>query len=157
MTFSWFPEASARPRKGALTASRLLSLSFFALSLSGCSISFPIPPLMHDGDITGSIKAGPQGLGTDLDADDWRVAKPMLADALKSEASQDAVRWTNPATGHRGAFQTVAGAFKREGDTCRAFVARVAADGREKMLQAIGCLKPDDTLFVEQVEPWKTL
>jgi hypothetical protein len=112
---------------------------------------------MRDGDITGSIKARSSGLEPDLDADDWRVAKPVLADALKSEASHDALHWSNPATGHRGAFQTVAGAFSRQGDTCRAFVARVAADGGERMLQAVGCLKPDDTLFVEQVEPWKTL
>jgi hypothetical protein len=112
---------------------------------------------MHDGDVTGSIKARSPGLGPDLDADDWRVAKPVLADALKSETGREAARWANPATGHRGAFQTVAGAFKREGDTCRAFIARVAADGGEKVLQAIGCVKPDDTLFVEQVEPWKTL
>jgi hypothetical protein len=112
---------------------------------------------MHDGDVTGSIKTRSSDLGPDLDADDWRVAKPVLADALKSEAGHDAVRWNNPATGHRGAFQTVAGVFKREGDACRAFVARIPADGGDKVLQAIGCLKPDNTLFVEQVEPWKTL
>jgi 17 kDa outer membrane surface antigen len=112
---------------------------------------------MHDGDVTASIKPKSTGLGPDLDPEDWRVAKPVLATALKSEAADRALHWSNPSTGHGGAFQTVAGAFKRDGDTCRAFVARVSANGGEKVLQAVGCLKSDDTLFVEQVQPWRTL
>jgi hypothetical protein len=157
MILGRFKEASTQLRARLVDAPRLLSTCLFASTLSACAISFPIPPLMHDGDVTGSIKARSSDLGPDLEADDWRVAKPVLADALKSEPGHDAARWSNPATGHRGAFQTVAGAFTREGATCRAFVARVAADGGDRVLQAVGCLKPDDTLFVEQIEPWKTL
>jgi hypothetical protein len=137
-------------------AFRLLTCGFFAASLAGCSMSFPLPSLLGD-DTTGSIKPRSTPFAGDLDAADWRAAEPSLAEALKSDASADPKRWANPASGHGGAFQPVAGAFRRDGQTCRAFLARIDAADQSKTMQAIGCLMAGGAVFVDQAQPWKAL
>jgi hypothetical protein len=135
---------------------RLLALVFFAASLAGCSMSFPLPSLLSD-DTTGSIKPRSTPFAGDLDAADWRAAEPSLAEALKSDANADPKRWSNPASGRGGAFQPVAGSFRREGQTCRAFLARIDTADQSKTMQAIGCLMAGGAVFVDQAQPWKAL
>jgi len=144
---------SARFRAGLLG---LVAASLVAFSMAGCSITFPLPSFMSD-ETTGSIRPRPAPFSPDLDAQDWRVAEPVLAQALKSKPSDDPARWSNPESGRGGAFQPVAGSFKRDGQTCRAFVARLTAADQAKTVQAIGCLAAGDAVFVDQVEPWKAL
>lgn len=127
-----------------------------AIALAGCALSFPLPSLISD-DATGSIKARPGPFAGDLDEADWRIAEPRLAEALKSGLEDAPKQWDNPHSGHRGAFQPVAGAFKRDGQTCRAFLARINAGEGSKTIQGIGCLMAGDTVFVDEAQPWKAL
>jgi hypothetical protein len=119
-------------------------------------MSFPLPSLVS-GDTTGSTKPRSTPFAGDLDAADWRAAEPRLADALKSDAAADPTRWSNPSSGHGGAFQPVAGAFKRDGQTCRAFLARIDTADQSKTMQAVGCLMAGGEVFVDQAQPWKAL
>jgi hypothetical protein len=135
---------------------RLVAAGVFAVSVAGCSMTFPLPSFMSD-DATGSIKPRPTPFAADLDPADWRLAEPSLAQALQSDGSNEPKQWSNPASGHRGAFQPVAGAFKRDGQTCRAFLARIDTPDRTKTMQAVGCLMAGGAVFVDQAEPWKAL
>jgi len=135
---------------------RFAAPALLAAVLTGCAINVPLPSLMSD-DTTGSIKARPTPFSGDLDETDWRIAEPGLARALKSGGGDEPQQWTNPASGRKGAFQSVAGAFKRDGQTCRAFLARISAPGSTKTLQGVGCLMAGDAVFVEETQPWKAL
>jgi hypothetical protein len=120
-------------------------------------MSFPLPSLLSD-DTTGSIKGGRSTPFSDaLDSTDWRVAEPSLAEALKSDARAEPKRWSNPASGRGGAFQPVAGTFKRDGQTCRAFLARIETADQTKTMQAVGCLMAGGAVFVDEAQPWKAL
>jgi surface antigen len=135
---------------------RFAAAGFLAVLLAGCSINVPLPSLMS-GDQTGSIRARSTPFSGDLDEADWRIAEPSLAEALKSSTGDDPKQWTNPASGHKGAFQPVAGAFKRGDQTCRAFLARISAPGSTKTLQGVGCVMAGDAVSVEETRPWKAL
>jgi hypothetical protein len=135
---------------------RLVAIGLFAAGLAGCSMTFPLPSFMS-GDTTGSVKPRPTPFAADLDPADWRLAEPRLAEALKSDGSNEPKQWSNPASGRGGAFQSVAGAFNRDGQTCRAFLARIDTPDQTKTLQAIGCLMAGGAVFVDQAQPWKTL
>jgi hypothetical protein len=144
--------ANARMRLSlALAAPGLL-----ALALAGCSMSIPLKSFMNN-DTTGSIKAASSPLSADLDMKDWRIAEPVLAQALQSGEPEAAAHWSNPDSGRSGAFQPVAATFAREGRPCRAFVARIVAADGPKMLQAIGCPEADGMVAIDRVEPWKGL
>jgi hypothetical protein len=135
---------------------RLAAAVLLSAVLTGCSINVPLPSLMSD-DTTGSIKARPTPFAGDIDETDWRIAEPHLAEALKSASGDAPQQWANPASGRKGAFQPVAGAFNRDGQTCRAFLARISAPGSTKTLQGVGCLMAGDAVFVEETQPWKAL
>lgn len=150
-------ERCSSPKPSLVGRLRLAMVAIFAACLAGCAMSIPLPSFMS-GDATGSIKSRPAPFADDLDDSDWLIAEPTLADALKSGVHDDPKHWSNPASGHAGAFQPVAGAFKREGQTCRAFLARIntAAD-QSKTMQAVGCLMAGGAVFVDQAQPWKAL
>jgi hypothetical protein len=142
------PAAAARRR---LTVA---ALGVLALGLAGCSMSIPLKSFMKS-DTTGSIKAAASPLSPDLDMKDWRIAEPILAQALQSGEAEAAMKWSNPDSGRSGAFQPVADTFTREGKPCRAFVARILAADGPKMLQAIGCPREDGMVALDKVEAWK--
>jgi len=135
---------------------RLAAAGLAAAFLAGCSINVPLPSLMSD-DTTGSIKARATPFSGDLDEADWRIAEPRLAEALKSATGDEPKQWANPASGRKGAFQPVAGAFKRGEQTCRAFLARISGPDSTKTLQGVGCLMAGGAVAVEEAQPWKTL
>jgi hypothetical protein len=134
---------------------RWAAIGLSAATLAGCSIA--LPSLMRDDDVTGSIKAQPRPFAGALDEGDWRIAEPRLAMALKSGIQDPPQQWSNPASGHGGAFQPVASAFKRDGRTCRAFLARINAEDGAKTLQGVGCLLAGDAVAVDEAQPWKAL
>jgi surface antigen len=134
----------------------IAAAALIAAFLTGCSINVPLPSLMS-GEATGSIKTRPTPFAGDLDETDWRIAEPHLAEALKSSSGDEPQRWANPASGRKGAFQPIAGAFKRDGQTCRAFLARISGPGSTKTVQGVGCLMAGDAVFVEETQPWKAL
>jgi hypothetical protein len=135
---------------------RFAAAGLLTVFLTGCSINFPLPSLISDA-TTGAIKARTTPFAGDLDETDWRIAEPHLAEALKSASDDPPRQWANPASGRKGAFQSVASAFKRDGQTCRAFLARISAPGSTKTLQGVGCLMAGDAIFVEETQPWKAL
>jgi hypothetical protein len=134
----------------------LAAPGLLALGLAGCSMSIPLKSFMNN-DTTGSIKPAASPLSADLDMKDWRIAEPVLAQALQSGEPEAAAHWSNPDSGRSGAFQPVAATFAREGRPCRAFVARIVAADGPKMLQAIGCPEADGMVALDKVEPWKGL
>jgi 17 kDa outer membrane surface antigen len=146
------PNRGASPTEARTGRLWLAALSLLAIGVAGCSMS--IPSFLSE-DATGSIKPAASPLSSDLDVKDWRIAEPILAEALLNGEPAAPVRWSNPDSGRSGAFQPVAGLFQREGKTCRAFVARVLAAEGAKMLQAIGCPGEAGGVLIAQVEPWK--
>jgi hypothetical protein len=146
------PNRGASPAGARRERLWLATLGLLAISLAGCSMS--IPSFLSE-DTTASIKPAGSPLSADLDAKDWRIAEPILAQALLNGEPAAPVRWSNPDSGRSGAFQPVASLFQREGKTCRAFVARVLVPDGAKMLQAIGCPGESGGVLIAQVEPWK--
>jgi hypothetical protein len=142
----------AFPAGGGKGRLRIAALGLIAFALAGCSMS--IPSFLSD-DTTGSIRPAASPLSPDLDVKDWRIAEPILAQALANGEPAAAVRWSNPDSGRSGAFQPVASPFQREGKTCRAFVARINGADASKMLQAIGCPSEAGVVALDKVEPWK--
>jgi hypothetical protein len=110
---------------------------------------------MSKDDTTGSIKPLASPWSSDLDASDWRIAEPALAQALLHAEPQAPAAWSNPASERSGAFQPVGRAFLRDGRTCRAFVARINVGEASKLLQAIGCQGDAGAVAIDQAEAWK--
>jgi 17 kDa outer membrane surface antigen len=157
-TFRNQPKAASSSHLGGRSAARawlLFAAVGLSFGLGGCSFSIPLGSFTKDDDTTGSIKANASPFLPDLDPQDWRIAEPILAQALRSGEPQTAVHWSNADSGHSGAFQPVAGSFSRGGKSCRAFVARLNVVDGTKMVQALGC--PDDggRVAVDDVKPWK--
>ena len=116
----------------------------------------PLPSLI-DNEPTGSIKPNLPSLSSAYDSRDWRIAQPVLAASLRAPGPAEPALWSNAETGDHGEFVTVAGTFAREGQSCRAFVARLV-DGKEaKTLQAVGCPSESGEVAVYDVSPWTGL
>ena len=116
----------------------------------------PLPSFI-DREPTGSIGPKAAALSSLYDSRDWRIAEPALAASLRAPGEGDPKPWSNPETGDRGAFKAVAGAFAREGQSCRAFVARLVEDQEAKTLQGVGCPSDSGEVAVYDVSPWTGL
>ena len=116
----------------------------------------PLPSFI-DGEPTGSIKPEAPSLSSAYDSSDWRVAGPVLAASLRAPGEAAPARWSNPTTGDHGEFLTVAGSFAREGQSCRAFVARLVEGQDAKTLQAVGCPRDNGEVAVYDASPWTGL
>lgn len=145
-----------RRRSGRPGAGQIVALALAALSLAGCSISMPLPSLV-DNEPTGSIKPGATALSGLYDWRDWRIAQPALAASLRAQGPAEPAVWSNAETGGHGEFVPVAGAFARQGQSCRAFVARLVVGTDAKTLQAVGCLSDSGEVAVYDVAPWTGL
>lgn len=143
------------------TAFRAVAALSLAFAQAGCSMSFPLASFLGE-DATGSVKPTANALAKQLDGEDWKIAEPVLAKALRAEASQGPEAWANPDSGKSGAFVGVAASFTRQGKTCRAFVARIDAPivpGAEPAapLQGTGCLGEGAQVLVSDLAPFKGL
>ena len=116
----------------------------------------PLPSFL-DREATGSIKPEAPSLSSAYDSSDWRVAGPVLAASLRAPGEAAPARWSNPTTGDHGEFLTVAGSFAREGQSCRAFVARLVEGQDAKTLQAVGCPRDNGEVAVYDASPWTGL
>jgi hypothetical protein len=145
-----------RRRVASAGPGRVVALAVGALALAGCSISMPLPSLI-DADATGSIKPNSTPLSSAYDSRDWRVAEPVLAASLRAPGQAEPAVWSNAETGDHGEFLTVAGTYAREGQSCRAFVARLVDAHDAKTLQAVGCARESGEVAVYDVSPWKGL
>lgn len=116
----------------------------------------PLPSLI-DGDPTGSIKPRAPALSSAYDSRDWSIAEPILAASLRAPGPAGPAVWSNAETGDHGEFLAVAGAFAREGRSCRAFVARLVDAHDAKTLQAVGCPGESGEVAIYDVSPWTGL
>ena len=150
-----------RRRGGSIAVRRMIAVALGALALAGCSISMPLPSFM-DSDVTGSIKPTAPTLPSAYDSRDWRIAEPVLAASLRAPGQgapgQGAPAvWSNPETGDHGEFVAVAGTFARDGQSCRAFVARLVEGQDAKTLQAVGCPRDSGEVAIYDASPWTGL
>ncbi len=116
----------------------------------------PMPSFI-DGEPTRSISPKAPSLSSLYDSRDWRIAKPVLAASLRAPGERDRKLWANPETGDHGEFLAVAGTFAREGQSCRAFVARLVDGQDAKTLQGVGCPGDSGEVAVYDVSPWTGL
>jgi hypothetical protein len=145
-----------RRRPSRPGAGQIVALGLAALAPAGCSISMPLPSLV-DNEPTGSVKPGAAALSGLYDWRDWRVAQPALAASLRAPGPAEPAAWSNAETGGHGEFVPVAGVFARQGQSCRAFVARLVAGKDAKTLQAVGCLDDSGEVAVYDVARWTGL
>ena len=78
-----------------MTRAFLLAATIMVLALLG-GCAFPLSPFV-DTEPTGAIKPVASPLSSELDSEDWRIAEPILAQALRSSAPEAtitmAARW----------------------------------------------------------------
>jgi surface antigen len=124
--------------------------------LVGCSMAFPISPLMSPGskeDAAGSVPklsfAGP------LDAEDWRRAKAALSTALDPQGNGLLVGWDNPDSGNKGSFTAVGKPFPLATGICRVFLAEVDCKGEEHAMQGTACSDQRGEWTIAVAKPWK--
>jgi len=141
---------------GAMRPGRVVALAFSALSLAACSISMPLPSFI-DNEPTGSIAPKAPAPSSAFDSRDWRIAQPVLAASLRAPDHGVPAVWSNPETGDHGEFVAVADSFAREGQSCRAFVARLVEGDDAKTLQAVGCARASGEVAVYDASPWTGL
>jgi len=145
-----------RRRAGAMKPGRVVALAFSALALAACSISMPLPSFI-DNESTGSIAPKAPAPSSAFDSRDWRIAQPVLAASLRAPDHGEPAAWSNPETGDHGEFVAVADSFTREGQSCRAFVARLVHGDDAKTLQAVGCPSAGGEVAVYDASPWTGL
>ena len=146
LSSEWFGAAGRRAR-------RLGPSLVLMAALAGCSVSVPIPGFV-DATPTGSIQPKPVRL---FDDEDWKIVEPKLRETLRADAAADPVDWSDSATGRDGRLIALAAPFKRQGEPCRGFLARIVEDDRSRTLQAVGCVQPGGEIAITDVAPWKGL
>ena len=124
--------------------------------LAGCSMAFPISPLISPvskEDAAGAVpKSSLAGL---LDAEDWRRAKAALATALDPQGNGSLVGWDNPDSGNKGSFTPVGKPFPLEAGICRDFIAEVDRKGDEQAMQGTACSDKRGEWTIAEAKPWK--
>ena len=99
---------------------------------------------------TGSVKSKTYPFADE----DWSKAEPALIAAVRADAGDDPVHWSNTGSGRRGAVEGVGARFQREGATCRAFVARITGDGDARAVQGAACEKSGE-VTLSDAAPFK--
>lgn len=126
--------------------------------LAGCSMSFPISPLMSPAsseDTTGAIPKSP--LANLLDAEDWRRAKAALSTALDPQGNGALVTWDNPDSGHKGSFRPVGKAYPSDSGICRVFLAEIDRKGEAQAIQGTACSDRQGQWTIAEAKPWKKI
>jgi surface antigen len=121
------------------TCGLILALSTLGLTAAGCSMSFPLPPLMADVETTGSITPALAPLGPGSTNADWDAARPALEDALDPAHEGKTASWRNPASGLSGHFVAEGEAFVQDDRLCRKYRAEVATEGTSRAMTGTAC------------------
>lgn len=122
--------------------------------LSGCS-AIPLPSLLSDGDVTGSIRQPVSPLSSALDPEDWRRAQSALSVALDPQGNGASVNWDNPQSGVKGSFIPAADAFPSDEKICRAFFAELGGSAPDQYLRGLGCRDKSGDWTITDVKPAK--
>ena len=117
----------------------ILALSALGLAAAGCSMSFPLPPLMADPETTGSIAPAVAPLGPGSTDADWEVARPALEKALDPAHEGQSASWSNPGSGMSGVFVAQGEAFVKDDRLCRGYKAQVAVPGVQRAMTGTAC------------------
>ena len=132
-----------------------LAVIAVAVWLGGCSTAIPLPSLLGDGDVTGSIRQSVSPLSSALDAEDWRRAKSALSVALDPQGNGAPVDWDNPESGVKGSFIPAGDAFPADEKICRAFVAELGGSAPAQNLRGLGCRDKSGDWTIADVKPSK--
>ena len=151
-----FPYFWPLGRKPLARAAKACILGGLPAILAGCSMAFPISPLMWPGskeDGTGVVpKSSLAGL---LEAEDMRRAKAALSTALDPQGNGLLVGWDNPDSGNKGSFTPVGKPFPLEAGICRVFFAEVDYKGDEHALRGTACSEKPGEWTIAEAKPWK--
>jgi surface antigen len=129
-------------------------LGCLAALLAGCSMSFPISPLLGSKeDSTGTIPKAP--IANLLEPEDWRRAKAALSTALDPQGNGSLVGWDNPDSGNKGSFIPVGKAYPLNAGICRVFLAELNRKGDEQSLQGTACSEKGGDWMIAEAKPWK--
>jgi len=143
-------------RKPLARSAKACILGGLPALLAGCSMAFPISPLMSPGsreDATGALpRSSLAGL---LDAEDWRRAKAALSTALDLQGNGSLVGWDNPDSGNKGSFIPVGKPFPSEARICRVLLAEVDCKGDEHAMQGTACSDKRGEWTIAEANPWK--
>ena len=124
--------------------------------LAGCSMAFPISPLMAPVAKEDSAGAVPKSsLAGLLDAEDWRRAKAALATALDPQGNGSLVGWDNPDSGNKGSFTPVGKPFPLAAGICRVFLAEGDRKGDENAVRGTACSDKRGEWTIAEAKPWK--
>jgi hypothetical protein len=139
--------------KTGLRVVKILAPTPLTVAVAGCSITFPISPLLMPGPKTDAGEPPPQSFVSVLDAEDWRRAKAALSTALDPQGNGSLVGWDNPDSGNKGSFAPVGKAYFLDARICRAFLAKVDSKGDEKSLQGTACNDRQGEWTIAQAKP----
>jgi surface antigen len=146
-----------RAGKTGLSVVRILApLIFLAPALAGCSVSFPISPLLWPG--TNADSAGevlPQPFAGMLDSGDWRLAKAALSSALDPKGNDAPSSWMNPESGNKGSFAPLGRAYFSDSKTCRLFLANIERKDGGGALEGTACRENQGEWAIAEAKPWK--
>jgi surface antigen len=123
--------------------------------LGGCSTAIPLPSLLSDGDVTGSIRPAVSPLSSALDVEDWRRAQSALSVALDPQGNGAPVNWDNPKSGVKGSFIPAGDAFPAKEKICRAFSAELGGSMPAQYLHGVGCRDESGEWTIDDVAPVK--
>ncbi len=141
-------------RKPLARAAKACILGGLPAIVAGCSMAFPISPLIlpvSKEDAAG--KASKPSLAGLLDPEDSRRAKAALGTALDPQGNGSLVGWDNPASGNKGSFIPVGKPYPIEAGICRDFLAEVDRRGDERAIPGTAC--SDKQGEWAEVKPWK--
>lgn len=151
-----FPHFWLFGRKPLARAAKACLLGGLPAILAGCSMAFPISPLMLPGSKQDAAGAVPKSsLAALLDAEDWRRAKAALSTALDPQGNGSLVAWDNPDSGNKGSFTPVGKPYPLEARICRVFLAEVDYKGDEHAMQGTACSDKRGEWTIAETKPWK--
>ena len=137
-------------------AAKLCIFGFLPAVLAGCSMSFPISPLISaKEDATGTVPKPP--IASLLEPEDWRRAKAALSTALDPQGNGSLVGWENPDSGNKGTFTPVGKAYPLNAEICRVFLAELDRKGNEQSLQGTACADKQGEWTIAEAKPWKKI
>jgi surface antigen len=124
--------------------------------LAGCSISFPISPLISSREeTTTTVTKAP--LANLLEPEDWHRAKAALSAALNPQGNGTLVGWDNPDTGNNGSFTPIGKAYPLNSRICRVFLAKLDRKGDERSIKGTACSENGGEWTIAEAKPWKKI
>jgi len=124
-----------------------------ALSVSACSLSFPLESMLPEDPVTtGSI--GPVSpLAPELDVEDWRRARAAMAVALDPQGNGGRAAWDNPETERSGAFSPSTLPFVQNDRVCRGFVAELRlGEEEDREISGSACRHSEGIWRIEEID-----